>query len=181
MNGNGTRFPNGLEVPYNKLSIEKNGTIEKIDLTQVVDDIDTAESDISDIETAIANINDFVVNVTNIEGIMVAGATPLAVLFTAPFACKFKYAYESHGVVCDAADTVKLTKLASGGTSPTGLVDIMTGTWALNSAIHTPVKKSAVATSAANLAEGDQIILAFASGDGTNYDNGCITMLFERI
>jgi len=91
-------------------------------------------------------------------------------LFVAPVACKVISAYESHGVVCDAADVGNIEKLNTGEAAGAGDVVLATG-FTLNSTINTPVTRAAVAgedAPKASLIAGDSLAWRYTTGDGTD-------------
>lgn len=108
----------------------------------------------------------------------IAAADVAKAFFVAPAACKIISAYEIHGTVCDAADTIQIEKCASGEDAGAG-DEVLAAVFTLNSTANTPVSKTAVTTAAATLAAGDALLLKFKSGDGTNYAEGCITCTME--
>lgn len=101
------------------------------------------------------------------------------VLFVAPVACKIVGDQrESHVTVCDAADVLNLEKLESGEALGAGDLLLSTG-FTLNSTANTPVAKAAVTTAAATFAVGDRLALRMTTGDGTDYANGTLTLVFQ--
>ena len=108
----------------------------------------------------------------------IAAADVAKAFFVAPAACKIISAYEIHGTVCDAADTLQIEKCTSGEDAGAG-DELLAAAFTLNSTANTPVSKAAVTTAAATLAAGDALLLKFKSGDGTNYAEGCITCTME--
>ena len=108
----------------------------------------------------------------------IAAADVAKAFFVAPAACKIISAYEIHGTVCDAADTLQIEKCTSGEDAGAG-DELLAAAFTLNSAANTPVSKAAVTTAAATLAAGDALLLKFKSGDGTNYAEGCLTCTLE--
>ncbi len=108
----------------------------------------------------------------------IAAADVAKAFFVAPAPCKIISAYEIHGTVCDAADTLQIEKCTSGEDAGAG-DELLAAVFTLNSTANTPVTKAAVTTAAASLAAGDALLLKFKSGDGTNYAEGCITCTME--
>ena len=108
----------------------------------------------------------------------IAAADVAKAFFVAPAACTLLSAYEIHGTVCDAADTLQIEKCTSGEDAGAG-DELLAAAFTLNSTANTPVSKAAVTTAAATLAAGDALLLKFKSGDGTNYAEGCITCTLE--
>ncbi len=108
----------------------------------------------------------------------IAAADVAKAFFVAPAACKIISAYEVHGTVCDAADTLQIEKCTTGEDAGAG-DELLAAAFTLNSTANTPVTKAAVTTAAATLAAGDALLLKFKSGDGTNYAEGCITCTME--
>lgn len=108
----------------------------------------------------------------------IAAADVAKAFFIAPAPCKIISAYEVHGTVCDAADTIQIEKCTTGEDAGAG-DELLAAVFTLNSTANTPVLKAAVTTAAASLAVGDALLLKFKSGDGTNYAEGCITCIME--
>jgi hypothetical protein len=108
----------------------------------------------------------------------IAAADVAKAFFVAPAACKLISAYEIHGTVCDAADTLQIEKCTSGEDAGAG-DELLAAVFTLNSTANTPVTKAAVTTAAATLAAGDALLLKFKTGDGTNYAEGCVTCTME--
>lgn len=108
----------------------------------------------------------------------IAAADVAKAFFVAPAACKIISAYEIHGTVCDAADTLQIEKCTSGEDAGAG-DELLASAFTLNSTANTPVTKAAVTTAAASLAAGDALLLKFKTGDGTNYAEGCVTCTME--
>jgi hypothetical protein len=108
----------------------------------------------------------------------IAAADVAKAFFIAPAACKLLSAYEVHGTVCDAADTLQIEKCTSGEDAGAG-DELLAAAFTLNSTKDTPVTKAAVTTAAASLAAGDCLMLKFKTGDGTNYAEGCVTCTME--
>jgi len=108
----------------------------------------------------------------------IAAADVAKAFFVAPAACKIISAYEIHGTVCDAADTLQIEKCTSGEDAGAG-DELLASVFTLNSTANTPVSKAAVTTAAATLAAGDALLLKFKTGDGTNYAEGCITCTMQ--
>lgn len=98
--------------------------------------------------------------------------------FVAPAPCALVSAIETHGTVCDAADTLTIEKCNTGEDAGAGEV-MLAAAWTMNSTANTPVSKSAVATGVESMVAGDTMMLKFASGDGTNYAEGCVTCLLK--
>lgn len=108
----------------------------------------------------------------------IAAADVAKAFFVAPAACKIKSAYETHGTVCDAGDTMTIEKCNTGKDAGAGDV-VLAAAWALNSTANTPVSKAAVTDGKESLVAGDSLMLKFATGDGTNYAEGCVTCTME--
>lgn len=108
----------------------------------------------------------------------IAAADVAKAFFVAPAACKLISAYEIHGTVCDAADTLQIEKCTSGEDAGAG-DELLAAVFTLNSTANTPVTKAAVTTAAASLAAGDALLLKYKSGDGTSYAEGCLTCTME--
>jgi hypothetical protein len=108
----------------------------------------------------------------------IAAADVAKAFFVAPAPCKLISAYEIHGTVCDAADTMQIEKCTSGEDAGAG-DELLVSAFVLNSTANTPVTKAAVTTAAATLDAGDALLLKFKSGDGTNYAEGCVTCTME--
>jgi hypothetical protein len=110
----------------------------------------------------------------------IAAADVAKAFFVAPAACKVVSAYEIHGTVCDAADTVTIEKCTAGEDAGAGDV-VLTAPWTMNSVADTAVSKTAVADGKEVLAAGDALLLKFVAGDGTNYAEGCVTVTMEWV
>jgi len=115
----------------------------------------------------------FTVNLYNF-----AAATVGQPFFIAPAACKLVSAYERHITVCDAADTMTIEKIVSGGAPGSGDV-ALTAAFTLNSAANTPVTKTAVADGKETMAAGDALCTKFVAGDGTNFAGANLTVTLE--
>jgi hypothetical protein len=110
----------------------------------------------------------------------IAAADVATAFFVAPAACKVLSAYEVHGTVCDAADTMTIEKCAAGEDAGAGDV-VLAAAWAMNSTANTAVSKAAVTDGKEVMAAGDALLLKFASGDGTNYAEGCVTVTMQWV
>jgi hypothetical protein len=108
----------------------------------------------------------------------IVAASAGAPFFVAPAACKVVSARETHVTVCDAADTLTIEKCVAGKAPGAGDV-VLAAAWAMNSTANTSVSKAAVTDGKETLAAGDALLLKIASGDGTNYAGGCVTVLME--
>lgn len=96
--------------------------------------------------------------------------------WVAPAACKILSATEVHGTAATSADTLQITKLASGkAPGDASEADLLATAFALNSTANTPVTKAAVTTSAATFAAGDRLCSKLA-GTGTGYAGGSIVV-----
>ena len=115
----------------------------------------------------------FVVTYPNIAAAGVAKG-----FFVAPAGCKLISAYETHGTVCDAGDTMTIEKCNTGEDAGAGDV-MLSAAWTMNSTANTPVTKSAVTDGKEILVAGDTMMLKFVTGDGTNYAEGCVGCLME--
>jgi len=115
----------------------------------------------------------FTVSFPNIAQTDVAKA-----FFVAPAPCTLVSAIETHGTVCDAGDTLTIEKCNTGEDAGAGDV-MLAAAWTMNSTANTPVSKAALTTAAASMVAGDTMMLKFASGDGTNYAEGCVTCLLK--
>jgi hypothetical protein len=105
----------------------------------------------------------------------IAAASVGKPFFIAPAACKVLSAYETHVTVCDAADTMTISKCNTGEAPGAGDV-VLAEAWTLNSTANTPVTKAAVTDGKEAMVAGDMLNLKFASGDGTSYDGGCVVV-----
>lgn len=100
--------------------------------------------------------------------------------FVAPSACKLVGAYEFHGTVCDASDTLQIEKCTAGEDASAG-DELLSAAFVMNSTKDTSVYKAAVTTAAATMAPGDALLLKFKTGDGTDYAEGCVVCIIEWI
>lgn len=167
LNGTGTYYPNGINVDVGELYIGG------VSLGASASEINAAADGLTEGKFVVGQ--KFQVSFPNISAAYVAKA-----FFVAPDACKIISAYEIHGTVCDAADTMTIEKCTSGEDAGAG--DVLLATpFTLNSTANTPVTQAAVTTSAATLAAGDTLLLKFVSGDGTNYAEGCITVTMQWV
>jgi len=115
----------------------------------------------------------------SIPNMSAAGGHLTGNLFMADFACKLVSARMSHGTVCDAADVFNIEKCTSGEDLGAGDALFATG-WTLNSTANTPVAKNAITTASVNnLAAGDRLCGKMTNGDGTDWDEGVLTLTFE--
>lgn len=110
----------------------------------------------------------------------IAAADVAKAFFVAPSACKLIGAYEIHGTVCDAADTLQIEKCTAGEDAGAG-DELLATAFTMNSTANTSVYKAAVTTAAATMAAGDALLLKFKTGDGTNYAEGCVVCIIEWI
>lgn len=108
----------------------------------------------------------------------IAAADVAKAFFVAPAACALVSAYETHGTVCDAGDTLTIEKCNTGEDAGAGDV-MLAAAWTMNSTANTPVSKAAVSDGKESMVAGDTMMLKFASGDGTNYAEGCVTCLLK--
>jgi hypothetical protein len=108
-------------------------------------------------------------------------ATGVGVPFwVAPSGCRVISVIERHITVCDAADTLQVTKLPS-GSAPGDATEknTLAAAFTLNSAANTNVTKTAATTADAIFAAGDALCTKFISGDGTNYAGAALTVIME--
>jgi hypothetical protein len=98
--------------------------------------------------------------------------------FIAPAACKVLSAMETHVTVCDAADTMTISKCNTGEAPGAGDV-VLAAAFTLNSTANTPVTKAAVTDGKEAMVAGDMLNLKFASGDGTSYAGGCVVVTLQ--
>ncbi len=174
----GTKFPNGINVDKDELFIADVAVtataaeLNKMDgVTATYAEINAAADGLTEGMFVVGQ--KFPVVFPNIAAADVAKA-----FFIAPAACKIISAYEVHGTVCDAADTMTIEKCTAGEDAGAGDV-ILAAAWALNSTANTPVSKTGVTTAAGTLAAGDALLLKFASGDGTDYAEGCVAVIMQ--
>lgn len=162
LDGKGTKHPNGIDIPAGKLFIDE------VAMTSTAAELNKMHNLAGPIVGS-----RFHVTFPNIAAADVAKA-----FFVAPAACKVISAYETHGTVCDAADTMTIEKCNTGEDAGAGDV-VLAAAWTLNSTANTPVSKAAVSDGKEILVAGDTLMLKFASGDGTDYAEGCVTVLME--
>jgi hypothetical protein len=174
-----TRFPNGIKFPKDKIEIDDVAVTATAAELNLLDGVTASTAEINAVdglaEGKFIAGEKFQVTFPNIAAADVAKA-----FFVAPAACKIISAYEIHGTVCDAADTLTIEKCTSGEDAGAGDV-ILAAAWTLNSTANTPVSKAGVTTAVGTLAAGDALLLKFASGDGTNYAEGCVTVTMQWV
>lgn len=168
LDAKGTYFPNGLNVPADKLFIA--GTA-----------VTPSAADLNAMDGLAAGKfvpgEKFVVNIP-----FFAAANVTKPFFVAPAACQVLEARESHVTPCDAADTMMITKLESGEAyNAAGADAVLAAAFTLNSTANTPVTKAALTTAAATLAAGDRLCTRFDSGDGTQYADATLTVVLKWV
>ena len=166
LDGTGTAVPNGINVPANKLFIAGTAVTATAAEINAIDGVATG---------AIIVGSRFAVSLSPIVAASVGQA-----FFIAPAACKIISAYEVHGTACDTTDTLTIEKCNSGDDAGGGDVALATA-WTLNSTVNVPVSVAAVTDGKQVLVAGDSLMLKFASGDGTTYAQGAVTVLMQWI
>ena len=193
LDGTGSKFPNGIDIPVGKIFIDEvavTPTAAELNTLEGITATVTELNIMDGVTATAAEINKAADGLT--EGMFVVGekfhvtypniaaADVAKAFFVAPAACKIISAYEVHGTACDTTDTLTIEKCTTGEDAGAGDV-VLAAAWTMNSTVNTPVEKAAVTTAAGTLAASDALLLKFASGDGTTYAEGCITVTMEWV
>ena len=164
LDGKGSAYPNGVNVPKNKLFIADVAVTPTAAELNVVAGIASGK---------------FVPGERfQVTYPQVAAADVAKTFFIAPAACKIISAYERHVTVAGQAGTLTIEILASGEAPGAGNV-ALAAAFDLTSTANTPVSKAAVTTAHGTLAAGDALALKLASGAATSYALGTITVTME--
>jgi len=180
LDGKGTKFPNGIDVPAGKMFIDEvvmtasAAELNKLDgVTATMAEINLAASGLT--------AGKFIVGEKfQVTYPQVAAADVAKTFFIAPAACKIISAYERHVTVAGQAGVLTIEKLTT-GEAPGAGDDLFAAGFDLTSTANTPVSKTAVTTAAGTLAAGDALCLKVQSGAATSYALGTITATMQWV
>lgn len=166
LNGTGTKFPHGLDVPVGNLFIDEVAVSASAAELNKLAGLATGKYIVGQRFTVVYP--------------QIAATDDAKTFFIAPAACKIISAYERHVTVAGQAGVLTIEKLTD-GQAPSAGSDLFATGFDLTSTANTSVSKTAVTTAAGTLAAGDALCLKLQSGAATSYALGTITVTMQWV